>query len=145
MDLNELNDKYGNKLLDNITKENKTTFLLSDFNIDLLKSDSHTSTNELLDSLSSNIILPYILHPTGIAGHFKTLIYNIFSNHISKEVICGNLTFTISDHLSKFWITPSIFSGPFSSRSIVYERSQIPIKNSLHWTILKRTGILFLM
>ena len=62
MDLNELNDKYGNKLLDNITKENKTTFLLSDFNIDLLKSDSHTSTNELLDSLSSNIMLPYILH-----------------------------------------------------------------------------------
>ena len=123
MDLNEFNDKYGNKLLDNITKENKTTFLQSDFNIDLLKSDSHTSTNELLDSLSSNIILPYILHPTGIAGHFKTLIYNIFSNHISKEAICGNLTFTISDHLSKFWITPSIFSGPFSSRSIVYERS----------------------
>ena len=62
MDLNEFNDKYGNKLLDNITKENKTTFLQSDFNIDLLKSDSHTSTNELLDSVSSNLILPYILH-----------------------------------------------------------------------------------
>ena len=63
MDLNELNDKYGNKLLDNITKENKTTFLLSDFNIDLLKSDSHTSTNELLDSLSSNIIFTLYLTP----------------------------------------------------------------------------------
>ena len=30
MDLNEFNDKYVNKLLDNITKENKTTFLLGD-------------------------------------------------------------------------------------------------------------------
>ena len=42
MDLNEFNDKYVNKLLDNI-KQNKTTFLLEDFNIDLLKYDSRTS------------------------------------------------------------------------------------------------------
>ena len=99
MDLNEFNDKYVNKLLDNITKENKTTFLLGDFNIDLLKYDSHTSTNEFLDSLSSNMILPYILHPTKVTGHSKTLIDNTFSNHISKEAICGNLTSAISDHL----------------------------------------------
>ena len=51
MDLHEFNDKYVNKLLDNITKEDKTTFLLGDFNIDLLKYDSHTSANEFLDSL----------------------------------------------------------------------------------------------
>ena len=41
MDLNEFNDKYVNKLLDNITEENETTFLLGDFNIDLLKYESH--------------------------------------------------------------------------------------------------------
>ena len=123
MDINEFNDKYVNKLLDNITKENKTTFLLGDFNIDLLKYESHTSTNEFLDSLSSNMILPYILHPTRITGHSKTLIDNIFSNHISKEAICGNLTSTISDHLPQFLIMPSIFSDPSSSKSNVYERS----------------------
>ena len=52
MDLNEFNDKYVNELLllllllllDNI-KENKTTFLPGDFNIDLLKYDDHTSAN----------------------------------------------------------------------------------------------------
>ena len=31
MDLNEFNDNYVNKLLDNITRENKTTLLLGDF------------------------------------------------------------------------------------------------------------------
>ena len=41
MDLNEFNDKYVNKLLDKITNENKTIFLLRDFN----KYDSHTSKN----------------------------------------------------------------------------------------------------
>ena len=101
-----------NKLLDNITKENKTTFLLGDFNIDLLKYDSHTSTNEFLDSLSSNMVLLYILHPTRVTGCSKTLIDNIFSNHISKEAICGNLTSTISDHLPQFLIMPTIFSDP---------------------------------
>ena len=64
MDLNEFNDKYVNKLLDNITKENKTTFLLGDFNIDLLKYDSHTSTNEILDFLSSNVLLPCLMSYT---------------------------------------------------------------------------------
>ena len=75
------------KLLDNVRKENKTTLLLGDFNIDLLKHESHTSTNEFLDSLSSKMILPYILHPTRITDHSKTLIDNIFSNHISKKAI----------------------------------------------------------
>ena len=37
MYLNDFNDKYVNKILDKITKENKTTFLLGDSNIDLLK------------------------------------------------------------------------------------------------------------
>ena len=122
MDINEFNDKYVNKLLDNIKKENKTTFLLGDFNNDLLKYESHTSTNEYLDSLSSSTILPYILHPTRITGHSKNLIDNIFSNYIPKA-ICGNLTSTISDHLPQFLIMPSIFSDPSSSKSNVYERS----------------------
>ena len=36
IDLNEFNDKYMNKLLDNITKKNKTIFLLGDLNIGFL-------------------------------------------------------------------------------------------------------------
>ena len=69
------------------------------------------------------MILPYILHPTRITGHSKTLIDNISSNHISKGAICGNLTSTISDHLPQFLVMPSIFSDPSSSKSNVYERS----------------------
>ena len=59
MNLNKFNDNYVNKLLDNKTTENKTIFLPGYFNIDLLKYESHTSANEFLDSLSSNMILPY--------------------------------------------------------------------------------------
>ena len=36
MDLDEFNDKYMNKLLNNIEKENKSNFLLENFNIEFL-------------------------------------------------------------------------------------------------------------
>ena len=62
MDLNELNEKNLNCLLDILSKENKTIFLLGDFNIYFIKYVNHSSINEFLDSLSSNMVLPYILH-----------------------------------------------------------------------------------
>ena len=52
MDLNEFNDYYVNNLLDWLSKENKTVFLLDDFNIDLLNYDQHSHTTEFLHSLS---------------------------------------------------------------------------------------------
>ena len=82
LDPNEFNDKYMNKLLYIITNENKTSFLLGDFNIDLFKYDSHTSINKFLDSLSSNVVLIYILHPTRVTSHSKTLTDNIFSTYL---------------------------------------------------------------
>ena len=41
MVLNEFNDYYINNLLYKPSKENKTDFLLGDFNIDLLNYDQH--------------------------------------------------------------------------------------------------------
>ena len=42
IDLNEFNYKYLDKLLDNISKEKKITFITGHFKIDLLKYDNHT-------------------------------------------------------------------------------------------------------
>ena len=53
-----------NQLLDKISKEQKQIFLLGDFNINLLNYNEHQPTNELLDSLAPNSIIPYILQPT---------------------------------------------------------------------------------
>ena len=60
MDLDEFNDSYLNPLLDKISNESKTIFLLGDFNMDLVKYDHHAPTNEFLDSLSSQMFLPHI-------------------------------------------------------------------------------------
>ena len=80
MNLNEFNDNYLNTLLQKISKEKKNAFLLGDFNVDLLKYDKHAGANEFIDSLSSYMYLPYILHPTRVTGHSQTIIDNLFSN-----------------------------------------------------------------
>ena len=51
--INEVNDDYLNELLDKLYKENKTIFLLDDFNINLLNYNIHPPTDEFLDSRSS--------------------------------------------------------------------------------------------
>ena len=61
MDLDEFNDIYLNPLLDKISKESKSIFLLGNFNVDLLKYDHHAPTNEFLDSLSPHVFLPNII------------------------------------------------------------------------------------
>ena len=62
-----------NQLLDKISKEQQI-FLLGDFNINLLNYNEHQPTNEFLDSLASNSIIPYILQPKKLTSHSKTLI-----------------------------------------------------------------------
>ena len=57
MELDEFNDIYLNPLLDKITEESRSIFLLADFNADLLKYGHHASTNEFLNSLSSHMSL----------------------------------------------------------------------------------------
>ena len=46
MKINEFNNDYFNKLYDTSFKENKTIFLLDNFNINLLNCDAHPAANE---------------------------------------------------------------------------------------------------
>ena len=89
--------------LTKLSKENKQVFFLGDFSIDLLNYNDHQPTNEFLDSLASNSFLPYILQPTRLTSHSKTLIDNIFSNVISHEVI-SNLWWWKNIWFSKVFI-----------------------------------------
>ena len=122
VDLTDFNSNYVNSLLEKISKEQKSVFLLGDFNINLMNYNVHNPTNEFLDSLSSNSFLPYILQPTRITSHSKTLINNIFTNVTLPDSIFGNLTAAISDNLPQFLIVPKIFSNPPSNKSNIYER-----------------------
>ena len=73
MDLTDFNCNYLNKLLENISKEQKSIFLLGDFNVNLFNYNEHNQINEFLDSLASNSFIPLILKPTRITSHSNTL------------------------------------------------------------------------
>ena len=122
MDLADFNYNYLNQLLENISKEKKYFFLLGDFNVNLLNYIEHNQTNEFLDSLASNSFIPLILQPTKITSHSNILIDNIFSNVIDPNIILGNLTATISDHLLQFSIIPNMFGNISGNKSNIYER-----------------------
>ena len=107
-----------NPLLDKF----KQVFLLGNFHITLLNYNDHHPTNEFLDSLVSNSLLTYILQPTRLTSHSKTLSDNIFPNVISHQLIFGNITATISDHLPQLLFVPNVFSNPSCQKSNIYER-----------------------
>ena len=90
--------------------------------VKLLNYNEHNQTNEFLDSLASNSFIPLILQPTRITSHSTTLIDNIFSNVIDPDIISGNLTATISDHLPQFAIIPNMFGNISGNKSKIYQR-----------------------
>ena len=112
MNLNNSSTNYLNNLLDKVSKEQKSVFLLGDFNVNLLSYNNHNPTNEFLDFLASNSFVPYVLQPTPLTSHSKTFIDNILSNIVSPEAISGNLNLTISDQLPQFMIVPNVFCNP---------------------------------
>jgi hypothetical protein len=97
-------DEFENKIneiLGKMDKENKVCYLMGDFNIDLLKSESCDYTNRFLEVLFTSSYIPLILRPTRITQHTTTLIDNIFTNDIeSVESSTNGVIFSdISDHL----------------------------------------------
>ena len=121
MDLADFNCNYLNKLLENTPTEQKSIFLLEDFNVNLLNYNEHNETTEVLDSLASNSFIPLILQPTKITSHYNTLIDDLFSNVLDPDIISGNLTATISDHLPQFAIILNMFGNISGNKSNIYE------------------------
>ena len=105
--------QYLEKTLQKIAKKNTLTFIVGDFNYDLLKVDNDKFAATFLNTMMANSFQPCILEPTRlIAGNRPTLIDNIFFNSIEKEVYSGNLMNKLSDHLPQFILVKGIKHKP---------------------------------
>ena len=78
MELSEFNNHYLSNLLDNLSGENKTVVLLGDFNGDLLKYDKDCNVSDFLNTMYSNLLLPYITSPTRVTINSKVLLITSF-------------------------------------------------------------------
>ena len=79
---------------------------MGNFNLDLLKYTTDTSTAQFLDEMYSSSLLPQITSPTRISTKSRTLIDNIFSTDSPEEPISGNIITSISNHLAQFLLFP---------------------------------------
>jgi len=80
-----------------------STYIAGDFNIDILKYNSHSATTDFINCLFSYSYFPVINRPTRVTCKSATLIDNIFTNdvdtkHLVPAIICCDL----SDHLPVF-------------------------------------------
>ena len=102
----ESNDVFNKHLADTLKKikpENKEVFIAGDFNYDLLKFTNVAQIDDFISTMFLHFLQPCILEPTRIVdGNKPSLVDNIFTNAISKNIISGNLLNKLSDHMPNF-------------------------------------------
>jgi hypothetical protein len=85
-------------LFKKLNAENKHIYVMGDFNIDLLKVDSHRPTHEYLELIYSYHLVPTIYKPTRITESTATIIDNILTNN--ENIVSSTIVVTdTSDHM----------------------------------------------
>ena len=100
------------KILDVLHKENKTIYIMGDYNINLLNSDTHNPTGSFLDTMYSNMLYPLITRPTRVTANSATLIDNIFTNNTCNtgSTIQGVFVTDITDHYPVFHMNQELIT-----------------------------------
>ena len=94
------------EMLNLIKTENKSIYIMGDFNINILAADDHLPTAEFLETMYSHSLFPLISKPTRMTRNSETLIDNIFTNEISDDQSYQGIFFNdMSDHFPVFYIT----------------------------------------
>ena len=113
--------EYLDPILNIIAHENKTSVIVGDFNIDLLKYDGDNHANEFYNTMTSNFYSPFILQPTCPIS--KSLIDNIFLNTLEYISTSGNITIQFSNHLFQFVILEGFFKDLPIPKLNIYQRN----------------------
>ena len=95
--------------------------IMGDFIINLINYNDDKNTGNFLETMFSQSFLPYIPTSTIVTKNTKTLINNIYYDKPLNNIISGNLSSIISDHLIQFLIETLDFSEK-SSKMINKQR-----------------------
>ena len=108
--------EYFNGALDKFTSRNHPTYILGDFNINLLNSETCNFAYDFLTLLQSYFFTTTTDNPTRVYNTSATLIDNIFLNIPENATCSGNVISDVSDHFTQFCITPPL-SNIFNQRN----------------------------
>lgn len=99
-DFQSFHSSFDN-MLGLLNASKKKCFVAGDFNIDLLKSDSHSSS--FINSVFSHAFLPTVTKPTRVTVNSATLIDNVLINCYDSKTVTPYIVYNdISDHLPVF-------------------------------------------
>ena len=98
--VSEFANDFLSPLLEKLNQEKKEIVLMGDFNVNILNCENDKDTSEFIDLMYASLFYPTINIPTRITSTSKTLIDNLFYNCFTKDVMSGNITTSISDHLT---------------------------------------------
>ena len=99
-------NSFTDKILQKIKSEKKGIYFSGDWNISLLNLEQHSDTQEHVDIMLSNSLIPAITKPTRVTQKTCSLIDNIFVNNFSdgSNSLSGILYCDVSDHFPVFHI-----------------------------------------
>ena len=92
---------HTNNIIKTINPNRPENYIFGDMHINFLKFNEHAETEEFLDMLYANNILPIITKPTRLTDHTATLIDHIYTNCL-QNFTAEILTVDITDHLPIF-------------------------------------------
>ena len=107
-------------VLDKLNKEDRPTYLLGDYNIDLLKYNQQSQS--FLNLILTYGFFPKIDRATRITNSTATLIDNIITNVHDRELFSGIWIASISDHLPVFVALPHQISRKQPKNRTVQKR-----------------------
>ncbi|ELU18595.1 hypothetical protein CAPTEDRAFT_209499, partial [Capitella teleta] len=88
-----------------LATEKNTTYIMGDFNLDLLKSHTDNKIQYFLDIIHTHSFINHIDQPTRFTSSTNTLIDNIFSNSLVSSTTAGCFYTDINDHLPTFLLS----------------------------------------
>ena len=92
----------------------KHILCFGDANIDLVKYESDSSSQNLVDVLARYGFAQTVSRPTRVTNHSATLIDHVYTNDIENTISCNVLTHDISDHLATL---TTVKLGPSSTNN----------------------------
>ena len=102
----------------------KLSFIMGDFNVNLLDFASHKPTSDFVNNFFSHSLLPCIHHPTRVSEHRASIIDNIYTNAINANIASSNILMQITDHFPQFMILKNTHVSHNESESLKYDYSK---------------------
>ena len=100
------NAEKFNMLLENVLQrlhrhtKKKLLYLVGDFNQDILKYNTDTNSQNLIDMCSSHGLVQLVSRPTRITDRSATLIDQVYTNNVDNIKSCNILTVDLTDNLA---------------------------------------------